>query len=151
MIIRTIGAPETLSFVDRSNWKEGPWDKEPEDQISWLDADTELRCLMKRNSSGSWCGYASVSKGHPFYGMNYNNYEDLHELHIVHGGLTYSGPDSDDSELWWFGFDTCHAFDESPNSISLYGPHTSSEDSYRNKEYVIRDILKLAKILKKAL
>ena len=60
------------------------------------------------------CGYVGVPKGHPLFGKDY---DDLPFWANCHGGLTYAGTgghfvnSSEESELWWFGFDCGHAED----------------------------------------
>lgn len=53
------------------------------------------------------CGYVSVPKNHPFYGMSYLEIEDKIE---VHGGLTFSGK-LHGFDGFWFGWDYAHAGD----------------------------------------
>ena len=51
---------------DKSAWAEGEWKKEP-DRIEWDYAgDSEIKLLIRRNLSGSLCGYVGVPKGHPW-------------------------------------------------------------------------------------
>lgn len=60
-------------------------------------------------------GYVGVPKGHPWYGLSYNDIDAS-----VHGGLTYSDEclpgindaNSPEPGLWWVGFDTCHSGDD---------------------------------------
>ncbi len=63
------------------------------------------------------CGYVSIPKGHPIYGLSddeiYEQFPDVYEM--AHGGITYAG--EIDGE-WWIGFDTSHAFD-TKNTRSL--------------------------------
>lgn len=110
-------------FVDKSDWGDGPWQKEA-DKFQWPDENTGFPCLIVRAPlTGSLCGYVGVSKKHPDYGKYY---EDIDI--DVHGGLTFAagcaedrehgichivGPGEDDA-VWWFGFDTGHAFDLTP-------------------------------------
>lgn len=55
----------------RDAWDEGPWDTEPDEDQSWFDGPTGLRCLARRASSGNWCGYVGVPKTHPAHGLTY--------------------------------------------------------------------------------
>lgn len=50
-------------------------------------------------------GYVLVPKGHPWYGVSY---DDIPLEDGVHGGLTYSGKSGD---FWKIGFDTVHCGD----------------------------------------
>lgn len=111
-----------LTGTDRSGWPPGPWDGEP-DRADWRHAG--LPCFAKRNQLGSWCGYAGVPPGHPFYGKHYDDVDvDVH----VHGGITYARSCSGDlchepapgepDDVWWFGFDCSHAFDLTPGIMA---------------------------------
>ncbi len=90
----------------------------------------------------------------------------LAQLLKVHGGLTYSGKCQEDedghgichrpaageeSEIWWIGFDTAHAWDYTPGmaahlagvlSRSMRGP--SDYEIYRTLDYVQSEVRKLA-------
>lgn len=47
-----------------------PWENEPND----LDFEAEgLRCAMRRNEMGAWCGYVGVGHDHPLFGLPYNH------------------------------------------------------------------------------
>lgn len=70
------------------------------------------------------CGYVGVDSSHPLYTQEYND-----AGFDVHGGLTFSGK-MEDSDLWWFGFDTNHYND---------GPHT------KNEQYVSEQCEELAR------
>ena len=52
-------------------------------------------------------GYVAIPKGHPWYGMQYNDIPC-----DIHGGLTFSRScNIFDSEYWMIGFDTAHLGD----------------------------------------
>lgn len=72
------------SARDKTEWERGPWDHEP-DKRQWVDAESNLDCLMVRNHGGAWCGYVGVPPKHPMYQQDYEkpNVE-------VHGGLTFA-------------------------------------------------------------
>ena len=147
---------QSWTFRNRSDWGKGPWNDENIDKKVWVDKSTGLDCMIHRNHSGSWCGYAAVKPGHPLYGRDYNNYEDLIDLHEVHGGLTFSGgchgmnedgsgichPADDGQHVWWFGFDCSHCFDLSPIN---YGGGADSD--YRDESYVTEQVTLLAKLI----
>ena len=57
--------------VDKSLWREGPWQAEP-DKKQWHDDETGMACLIVRGPSGAWCGYVGVAPGHPLYGKGYS-------------------------------------------------------------------------------
>lgn len=111
-----------------------------------------------------WCGYVGVTKDHPCYGMDYSSdYSSSEEISIarkklnninVHGGLTYSTdylhfqPEKD---LWWFGFDCAHAGDLSmiTNSINFEERWAVTRETYKDKEYVEKEVRSLARQLSK--
>lgn len=103
---------------EKKTFGEGPWNSEP-DREEFKHAG--LDCLIQRNRWGVWCGYVGLPKGHPFYGLSYNDVGVS-----VHGGLTYSEECSghichvtEDAEdkVYWFGFDCGHAGDYNPGLI----------------------------------
>lgn len=131
--------------VDRTTWAPGPWDDEP-DKVTWVDPVSKLDCMMIRNDHGSWCGYAGVPEGHPFFGKDcdeclqnppcdkpYCEHDAATIAQSAHGGLTFSGPcqtgehaiichvprDGRPDTVWWFGFDCAHAWDLSPGLSAL--------------------------------
>jgi hypothetical protein len=114
----------TETWIDKSDWGDGPWQHEP-DRAEWRDRG--FVCLALRNDrSGNWCGYLGVPPGHPWHGKDYG------ELDVrVHGGLTYGEkcmedprPDrervchvpleGESDDVWWLGFDCHHACDYAP-------------------------------------
>ena len=126
---------KTWTTIDKSEWGDGPWQKEP-DKMVWVDEDTDLDCMIHRGSSGALCGYVGVPKGHPWYGVDYNDYQgERYETDLVinvdvHGGLTFSSAcqETDDEssgichvpepgrehDIWWLGFDCAHMGDVTP-------------------------------------
>lgn len=146
---------------------EGPWLNEP-DKIQFVDRTTGYPCLIVRSgSSGSLCGYVGVPEGHKFHGKHYDT-EDLRDVN-VHGGLTFSDkcspngkeersichvPDPGESDnVWWFGFDTSHCWDISPQMDATlrsigHDPIRDDRTKYRRIGYVKRHVAKLALQLK---
>lgn len=133
-----------------------PWESEP-DTAEWYDARTGYKCRIERQkSSGTLCGYVGVFKGHPVWGVNYND-ADWENSISVHGGLTFS--DTDDNEVHWFGFDTAHGGDFCPGiveSMLKYAPHSAHKsrwmqgygnEDYRTWEYVENEVRKLVAAL----
>ena len=59
------------SFMDKTEWGEGPWMREP-DKRQFVDVATGLPCLIHRNHSGALCGYVGVTEGHPLFGQSYS-------------------------------------------------------------------------------
>lgn len=144
-------------FIDKSNWKNGEWDYEP-DKIQFVDQATGYPCLVLRGPVSSLCGYVGVYPSHPFFN------KDCSELDInVHGGLTYSDKsglksmkdgiwveleEGDEKNIWWFGFDCGHIGDIQPKFLfsNLFVHDISSK--YRNVEYVKSEVISLAGQLK---
>lgn len=147
-----------LPTKDKTTWGPGPWQTE-NDRKEWHAHG--LRCLIRRHLTlGHLLGYVAIPESHPLYGITdiYKRNIDL----ISHGGITYSGPGneeichtkrSEQSPLWWFGFDCCHCFDFWPAHITImkamdptYQPLCS--DVYRTEEYVTEICERLALQLK---
>lgn len=152
------------TFVDRSDWRRGPWDSEP-DKVQWQDEETGFPCLAVRTGYGTWCGYVGVAEGHPWFQRHYRELEDVE----VHGGLTFSDfcapgardgggvchiPDAGEPEhIWWLGFDCAHAFDVIPRYLGmmdmgylLKGEH----GEYRTLAYVQFEVKSLVRQVKAA-
>jgi hypothetical protein len=136
--------------VDRSGWKPGPWDEEPEDRVEWRYRG--FPCLIVRNHVGSWCGYVGLSPTHRWY------LKDEDGIPVdVHGGLTYGrkcdgGPichvprDGESDEVYWIGFDTAHLGDLLPAMAAITG-HASMpgyEERYWTRDAVKAEVEKLA-------
>lgn len=155
---------EYKNILDRTDWRAGPWDNEP-DKVQWQDDATRLPCLIVRNHSGALCGYVGVDESHPLYGKEYDE-PDVD----VHGGLTFAdacqesedgnenghgichiaGPGEPD-RVWWFGFDCAHFMDDHPtNRLSSRIPSSSYPVEYRDVSYVAAQCAKLARQLKEA-
>lgn len=137
--------------LDRSGWKKGPWDGEP-DEKTWIDEATGFICYACRNDfMGHWCGYVGLPPNHPW---NEKDYNDLPVL-LVHGGVTFAGKGNalglsgSSSALWFIGFDCAHAGDLPPTPLSRWGPfnsweHFLSYSVYRTLEYVESECCSLA-------
>jgi len=129
------------TFIDKSDWGDGPWQAEPDKQ-QWIDEATDLDCLLVRNPwSGHLCGYVGVPEGHPLFGLHYTDADDHAEPDEdgfrefkVHGGLTFAGLCQEGGEeagichvpapgrpdrIHWFGFDAMHAWDIGPATEAL--------------------------------
>lgn len=127
--------------VDRTGWKPGPWDDEP-DKIQWKTA-AGLPALIVRNSIGNLCGYVGVPPSHPALST-----EDL----TVHGGVTYchscSGPichvpePGEPDDVKWIGFDCAHLGDTWPGR-ALYW-QGADIGVYRDVPYVRSECESLA-------
>lgn len=146
--------------IDKTGWPAGPWMHEP-DKLNWR-TKAGLPGMIVRNWAGALCGYVAVTAGHPDYEVNYNDVPAE-----VHGGLTYSdhcqGPichvpePGEPEDVWWLGFDACHAFDYSPGlatEMALLGNRQvrtpgegATYETYRDLAYMQAEVESLAKQL----
>lgn len=148
-----------INLTDKSTWPAGAWQIEP-DFVYYQDYQTKLHCLIQRNNYGSLCGYVAIEKDHPYFGIDYNDYETVDIQ--VHGGLTFSGPielpeetrikELEGLDLWWFGFDCSHIHDLTPAYTDLMGTAIFAtaigrSDVYRNMDFVKAEIRKMVKQL----
>ena len=164
-----IAATQLFKIPARHPHGDGPWEDEA-DKIAWIDERTGTPCIILRQTNGTLSGYAAVEPGHPLYGYNHDAIPS--ELRVVsHGGLNYAEacnqtmpeaisvchveplkrphsdmPDrfADDGDLWWFGFDTNHAYDFVPNERIPQGQRIHDGKVYRDQAYVYRECIKLA-------
>lgn len=134
--------------VSRQGWMAGPWDDEP-DYFKWTDEKTGLACMIARASPmGNLCGYVGVDETHPRFKV----VEFPADL-IVHGGITYCGPD-EAGYLWWLGFDCGHAFDYQPGLMACLNdtpgfaeadiPEFFLSGTYRTFDFVLLQCTNLA-------
>ena len=146
------------SFLDKSQWGNGPWVYEP-DKAQWPDKETGLPCLAVRHpNSGHWCGYVGVAEGHPEFGKDYDAV-----LADVHGGLTFADfcnpnekeqgvchiPDEGEPDrVYWLGFDCVHLGDLSPAYNRRLGQVDAYPDTYRTLDYIKNECASLARQLK---
>lgn len=89
-------------------------------------------------------GYIRVPAGHPWHGLYYDACPAE-----CHGGLTYCGATLpweaeplNPSHEWWFGFDTCHCFDEVRGAP--YPMRPSCGGTFKDMDYVRAELEKLA-------
>jgi hypothetical protein len=146
------------TFIDKSSWPRGPWDKEP-DKIQFMDAETGLPCLIVRaDHHGALCGYVGISEGHPYFSSSYDNHYDLE----AHGGLTFSDfcvesdkehgichipGEGEPDRVYWLGFDCAHSGDFCP-AYSDWSSFRGKEERYRTLDYVRAECARLARQLK---
>jgi hypothetical protein len=118
----------------RAEWfvRSGQWDSEPD----WAVFEEEgMNCTMRRNGSGSWCGYVLVPDWHPLHGDTGLQHGDPIWFD-VHGGVTWTGvmgwlPETGLTAGWSVGFDCAHSQDLSPKDYR-YG---FANGTYRTFEY----------------
>lgn len=137
--------------MDKSKWGKGPWLSEP-DKAQWIDPATGLQCLIVRKCLGFLCGYVGIPAKHPYFGRDHDDVDVS-----VHGGMTFgnyycpgqkddpvirSVDCSEDSRIWWIGFDCAHCDDYIPSSLRKW------KGTYRNFNYVLGEVTKLARQLK---
>ena len=142
--------------IDRTGWEPGPWDSEP-DRIDFRHAD--LPCLMLRNDSGGWCGYAGVPPGHPLYGKNAEAAEragvpahrEVNYAGACEGMICHVPEPGEPDEVWWFGFDCIHlssdrapGFDARAKTIGLA---MQFGGTYRDVAYVRGVVQEMAEAL----
>lgn len=137
---------DLINKYDKSNWREGPWDNEP-DRKDFVYLG--YSCFALRNALGNWCGYVGIPESHPLFMKSYDDAPI-----DVHGGLTYGALCSPPichipapgmpEKVWWLGFDTAHYGDISP---SRYMPQIASE-SYKDLNYTESEIKRMAEQLK---
>jgi len=130
--------------IDRSDWKPGPWDGEPD---RWEDRHAGFPVLAVRNSLGNWCGYVGMPPGHPWHGRDSDDVDVQ-----VHGGLTYAGKcngvichvprDGEPADVFWLGFDCAHCGDLVPFMFARHGGYPG--DVYRDLTYVQKQTRELA-------
>lgn len=153
--MRTLRYPDSLR-AQLGMDHPGPWQAEDVDRADWIDADTDLDCMVLRGPGGAWCGYVGLPPGHRFHGSGWDD-PDVR----VHGGLTFANScqESEDpnaichvpqpgrpAEVWWLGFDCSHALDRSPRMEAL-APGFMYLQEYRTFEYVKQETEALAKQL----
>ena len=84
-----------------------------------------------------WCGYVGLSKGHQYYGKNYNDIPIT-----VYGGLTYSGywdNSNNRDKLWFIGFDCAHLDDLGIVNLNDL-QFNFSKKTYKDLNFVIKEI-----------
>lgn len=118
---------------DRIEWAPGPWDAEPEDRILFTTKHGYAGELQ-RNHSGAWCGYVSVSKGHPAFGDRDLDFD-------VHGGITFRRDDEGAGFSWTLGFDCFHSYDQAPLQTGSWS------GIYRTRDYARAEVERLSEQL----
>jgi len=160
------------TYIDRSRWPQGIWDKEP-DRVRWTDEKTGILCLAVRSPHfGHWCGYVGLQEGHQLHGKDYNHtvpeplsFKDakigkrgiisvvtaslagegnvrLDVLFDVHGSLTFAGTYNKEDPNIWWLGFDCSHFQD-------YAPGQTfkslGDGDYRDLQYVKEECASLAK------
>lgn len=110
----------------RKHWGKGEWDEEP-DVVSWIDSDTSLPCITRRNREGAWCGYVRLEDS-PAWIKEAKDFK-------VHGGVTWTDRWPTEPDGFLIGFDCAHPWDVAPDPAPRRP--TTFKFSYRNLAYVI--------------
>lgn len=146
-------------------------DMPPEDEpdgAEWTDPATGLKCLIRRNGMGAFCGYVRVPHsnlrkrltkfqrtliGHGKWRLCGYNHSAVRKID-VHGGLTFAGRfRSGRFKGYWLGFDCVHYNDIAPGMV-IFGAKLGLRRQpgvYRNFAYVKGECESLAAQLKKVL
>ena len=134
----------------------GEWETEPHDWGSWVDDETGLVCLIRRNHSGAWCGYVIVPPGHPIFAQSPASDDDAYHDDLttgcpvwldVHGGVTFDGHlrcDPAGVRGHAVGFDCAHSRDVVPRYAGdrYFG---GSSGEYRTTGFAVEQVTALAK------
>ena len=101
-----------MNTIDRSRFRKGPWDNEP-DFLEWNYLS--INCEIKRMNMGFLCGYIYV-KNNNHFPISFQN------IFNVHGGVTYESY-MKEIDIWKIGFDCYHVGDECPLEIYRFYSH----------------------------
>ena len=97
------------------------------------------------------CGYVGVPKGHKLYKKHYAS-SDFPDFN-VHGGVTYTGFLFSTKDYWFIGFDCAHLEDMAHLSSPSFYPYclrgNDWGDTYRDMEYVRKELKKLVRQIEK--
>lgn len=107
--------------MDKKMFGPGPWQEEP-DFLEFSHKGYD--CILRRNHSGAWCGYAQIPKDHPWM----ENIDILDERIDVHGGVTYQGYRMED-DRYFVGFDCAHCEDFIPAFDALKNINSEARSS----------------------
>lgn len=163
----TVAATQLFKVPDRHPGGDGPWNDEA-DKIGWIDERTGRQCIILRQANGTLSGYVAVEPAHPLFGYRHDAVPGALGV-SVHGGLTYAAPCEqnlpepvsvchmppkgmrsarqnvfENEDLWWFGFDTDHAYDFVPKVRGGSANQISDGKVYRDQAYVYRECIRLA-------
>lgn len=131
---------------DHTGWKWTPSDAGAPSPAKWVSPTTGYPCMIRRNTSGVWCGYVAIPMTHPFTVRYEDPREGESRLDIVdrylsvHGGVTYHVMNDDLSALV-LGFDCNHVGDRAPDETHSDGIPGAV---YRDAVYVMLEVERLA-------
>lgn len=120
-----------LFLNDRSDWAKGEWDNEPFDGAEWTDTLTGLKCRMKRNNMGAWCGYVIIPDDHPWAGKGFMEIDSVRNLSF---SVRVSGQ-------WLIGFDCAYSDDITPTGRT----RQMKGATYKDIKWVIEECTDLAR------
>lgn len=144
---------QTWTFERPEDIRQGPWLFEPDKHQFTAHG---MPCLLRRGGCNAWCGYVGVSKGHPYFEVDYDDCAI-----DVHGGLTFAGKcqhsehgichtveEGEDDDIWWLGFDCGHYGDILPCwNPGDYLMKNFEEATYKTFDWVKEETTRLAKQL----
>jgi hypothetical protein len=131
------GVPKTVqTLYDKSSWGPGPWQDEPDD-VRWSDSVTGLRCMLRRNPAGFWCGYCGLPGNHPWERLQAD------DIPVgIHGGISMKGIVQGDGDgLTWIGFDCGGPKDLKPGLVGAGRGWSGAV--YRDQQYATTHVLRL--------
>lgn len=124
--------------IDRSNFREGPWDNEP-DFLTWNYLS--INCEIKRTKMGCLCGYIYVKNNNQFP----KSFENIFD---VHGGITYDSYTEED-DMWKIGFDCYHYQDDCPAlSYKFYSHYWTFQEVKDEVEKMVEQYLTFYELIK---
>lgn len=101
----------------------GPWSVEP-DKVAWVDPDTGMACIVRRNPEGHLSGFVGIAESHPLYGYTADAIPA--DAVDVPGGIDYAEPCDETGpeersvchirvlgggDVWWVGM-SCNRIDD---------------------------------------
>lgn len=123
--------------IDRSQWKSGPWDNEP-DFYEWI-TESGYEAYCGRLPTGTWYGY--VIAPHPD-GIEFSKY-----MHYLHWDLKHQVGmvvKTDIKNVGEFGVSFEHNEAPGPTNRTFYrGPYRTLDDMKKDLEALAKDILLL--------
>jgi len=125
----------------------GPWDNEPDE---WHGEFHGLRVRAVRHRElGSWLGYVLLPRGHPQYGVGYEQISADGATYAEHGAhqdnLELMEKALRDDDVWEVDFDCGHGWDYQPGMAGFMGLDLGTKiERYKTLEYVKQRLEKMA-------